>query len=94
MGQEIRLPRPSSSMGRDQEALSMRKVILGVGLSVDGYFARPDGAVEFPFHAEGLLDGCLLGLHRYLCYGPQDSRCALPMGGGSGSFGGRPAYVR
>ncbi|MGO9257774.1 MAG: dihydrofolate reductase family protein [Bryobacteraceae bacterium] len=27
----------------------MRKVILGVGISLDGYIARPDGAVDFLF---------------------------------------------
>ena len=27
----------------------MRKVVLGVGISLDGYIARPDGAVDFLF---------------------------------------------
>jgi len=27
----------------------MRKVILGLGISLDGYIARPDGAVDFLF---------------------------------------------
>ena len=27
----------------------MRKVVLGLGISLDGYIARPDGAVDFLF---------------------------------------------
>jgi dihydrofolate reductase len=27
----------------------MRKIILGLGISLDGYIARPDGAVDFLF---------------------------------------------
>jgi hypothetical protein len=27
----------------------MRKIILGLGVSLDGYIARPDGAVDFLF---------------------------------------------
>jgi len=27
----------------------MRKVILGLGISLDGYIARPDGSVDFLF---------------------------------------------
>ena len=27
----------------------MRKVVLGVGISLDGYIARPDGSVDFLF---------------------------------------------
>ena len=29
--------------------MAMRKVILGLGISLDGYIARPDGAVDFLF---------------------------------------------
>ena len=35
----------------------MRKVVLGLGISLDGYIARPDGARGFPLHAEGLFHG-------------------------------------
>src|SRR5258707_11242016 len=28
---------------------SMRKIVLGLGVSLDGYIARPDGAVDFLF---------------------------------------------
>lgn len=31
------------------QSLSMRKVVLGLGISLDGYIARPDGAVDFLF---------------------------------------------
>ncbi len=30
----------------------MRKIILGVGASLDGYIARPDGAVDFLFRSK------------------------------------------
>jgi dihydrofolate reductase len=31
------------------QSLSMRKIILGLGISLDGYIARPDGAVDYLF---------------------------------------------
>jgi dihydrofolate reductase len=31
----------------------MRNVVLGLGLSLDGYIARPDGAVDFLFRPKG-----------------------------------------
>ncbi len=64
----------------------MRKVVLGLGISLDGYIARPDGAVDFlfmpkdysmsPFFAT--IDTALMGRKTY------DD--ALKMGGGG--FGG------
>lgn len=38
----------------------MRKVVLGVGISLDGYIARPDGVGGFSIYAQGLLNGAVL----------------------------------
>jgi dihydrofolate reductase len=64
----------------------VRKVILGLGISLDGYIARPDGSVDFlfmpkdysmaPFFAT--VDAAIMGRKTY--------DAALKMGGGS--FGG------
>ena len=70
----------------------MRKIILGLGISLDGYIARRDGAVDFlfmpkdfsmePFMAS--IDAAIMGRMTY--------EVALAMGGG---FGGskNPNYV-
>jgi dihydrofolate reductase len=61
----------------------MRKVILGLGISLDGYIARPDGSVDFlfmpkdysmaPFFAT--IDAAIMGRKTY--------EVSLKMGGGS-----------
>jgi dihydrofolate reductase len=66
----------------------VRKVILGLGISLDGYIARPDGSVDFlfmpkdysmaPFFAT--VDAAIMGRKTY--------DVALKLGGGS--FGGSP----
>jgi hypothetical protein len=38
----------------------MRNVVLGLGISVDGYIARRNGAVDFLLVPKGLLDGGFL----------------------------------
>jgi len=63
----------------------MRKVVLGLGISLDGYIARPDGAVDFlfmpkdysmrPFFAT--IDTAIMGRKTY------DD--ALKLGGGFGA---------
>src|SRR2546427_7361474 len=71
----------------------MRKVVLGLGISLDGYIARPDGAVDFlfmpkdysmaPFFAT--IDTALMGRKTY--------DVALKMGGGSYNDSGLKSYV-
>ncbi len=64
----------------------MRKVILGLGISLDGYIARPDGSVDFLFMPKyysmapffKTIDAAIMGRKTY--------DAALKMGGGS--FGG------
>src|SRR6266436_6634095 len=66
---------------------SMRKVVLGLGISLDGYIARPDGAVDFlfmpkdysmaPFFAT--IDTALMGRKTYAD--------GLKMGGSFAGYG-------
>ena len=65
---------------------SRRAVVLGLGISVDGYIARPDGAVDFLFMPKDYsmapffktIDAAILGRKTY--------DVAQKMGGGFGSF--------
>src|SRR5437588_10837631 len=67
----------------------MRKVIAGLGISLDGYIARPDGAVDFLFIPKDYsmapffktIDAAILGRKTY--------EVGLKMGG---SFGGSMAF--
>jgi dihydrofolate reductase len=77
----------------NQETLSMRKVILGVGISLDGYIARPDGAVDFLFMPKDYSMAAFFASIDTFVMGRKTLDAALRMGGGSGSFGGMPAYV-
>ena len=51
----------------------MRKVVLGLGISLDGYIARPDGGVDFLFMPKDYsmgpffktVDTCILGRKTY-----------------------------
>ncbi len=64
----------------------MRKIILGLGISLDGYIARPNGAVDFLFMPKdysmadffAAIDTAIMGRKTY--------EAALKMGGGG--FGG------
>jgi len=64
----------------------MRNVVLGLGISIDGYIARPDGAVDFLFMPKDYsmapffetIDAAIMGRKSY--------DAAAKMGGGS--FGG------
>ena len=71
----------------------MQKIVLGLGISLDGYIARPNGAVDFlfmpkdysmaPFFAT--IDTCVLGR--------KTLDAVLKMGGSIFSFGGMATYV-
>src|SRR5215467_6417162 len=81
----VRLP-------RGVQFLAMRKLVLALGISIDGYIARPDGAVDFLFmpkdyaagHAEFMarIDTAILGRKTW--------DVAMAMGG---SFGAIVPYV-
>jgi len=71
----------------------MRKVVLGVGISLDGYIARPDGAVDFLFMPKDYsmvpffkrVDAAVMGRKSY--------EMGLKMGGGKLSSYGMKCYV-
>lgn len=64
----------------------MRKVVLGLGISLDGYIARPDGAVDFLFMPKDYSMGPFFATMDTAIMGRKTYDAALKMGGGS--FGG------
>jgi dihydrofolate reductase len=64
----------------------MRKVILGLGISLDGYIARPDGAVDFLFMPKDYSMGPFFKTIDTALMGRKTYEVALKMGGGG--FGG------
>jgi dihydrofolate reductase len=62
----------------------MRKVVLGVGISLDGYIARPDGAVDFLFMPKDYSMGPFFATIDTAIMGRKTYDDALKMGG---SFG-------
>jgi dihydrofolate reductase len=64
----------------------MRKVVLGLGISLDGYIARPDGAVDFLFMPKDYSMGPFFATIDTMIMGRKTYDDALKMGGG-GEFG-------
>jgi len=72
---------------------SMRRIVLGLGVSLDGYIARPDGSVDFLFMPKDYsmapffktVDTALMGRKTY--------EAGLRMSGGSFSTYGLTTYV-
>ena len=62
----------------------MRKVILGLGISLDGYIARPDGAVDFLFMPKDYSMGPFFKSIDTALMGRKTYDVALKMGGGFG----------
>jgi dihydrofolate reductase len=71
----------------------MRKVILGLGISLDGYIARPDGSVDFLFMPKDYSMASFFATVDAAIMGRKTFDATLKMGGGS--FGGSPmtSYV-
>ncbi len=70
----------------------MRSVILGLGISLDGYIARSDGAVDFLFMPRDYsMSDFFAGIDTAIM-GRKTLDAALKMGGG-GSFGPMASYV-
>jgi dihydrofolate reductase len=63
----------------------MRKIVLGLGISVDGYIARPDGAVDFLFMPKDYSMAPFFATVDTAIMGRKTFDAALKMGG---SFGG------
>lgn len=64
----------------------MRKVVLGLGISLDGYIARPDGSVDFLFMPKDYSMGPFFSTIDTALMGRKTYEVALKMGGGD--FGG------
>jgi len=64
----------------------MRKVVLGLGISLDGYIARPNGAVDFLFTPKDYSMASFFARIDTALMGRKTFDAALQMGGGS--FGG------
>lgn len=72
---------------------SMRKVVLGVGISLDGYIARPDGAVDFLFMPKDYSMAPFLATVDTAIMGRKTLEAGLKMSGGSLPHSGMPMYV-
>jgi dihydrofolate reductase len=70
----------------------MRKIVLGLGISLDGYIARPNGAVDFLFMPKDYSMGPFFSTIDTYIMGRKTLDAALKMGGGSFT-GGLEAYV-
>ena len=68
----------------------MRKVVLGVGISLDGYIARPDGAVDFLFMPKDYSMAPFFETIDTEVMGRKTYDVGLKMGA---KFGSMPAYV-
>ena len=64
----------------------MRKVVLGLGISLDGYIARPDGTLDFLFMPKDYSMAPFFATIDTALMGRKTLDAALKMGGGS--FGG------
>jgi dihydrofolate reductase len=71
----------------------MRKVVLGLGISLDGYIARPDGAVDFLFMPKDYSMGPFFATIDTALMGRKTYDAALKMGGGSFGGSGMKSYV-
>jgi dihydrofolate reductase len=69
----------------------MRKVILGLGISLDGCIARPDGAVDFLFMPKDYSMGPFFKTIDAGLMGRKTYEVAMKMGGGFG--GSMASYV-
>lgn len=71
----------------------MRKVVLGVGISLDGYIARPDGSVDFLFMPKDYSMGPFFKRIDAAVMGRKSYEVGLKLGGGKLSNYGMKCYV-
>jgi dihydrofolate reductase len=71
----------------------MRNVVLGLGISLDGYIARPDGSVDFLFMPKDYSMGPFFATIDTALMGRKTYDVALKMGGGSYNDSGLKSYV-
>jgi len=72
--------------------MSTRTVVLGIGISLDGYIARPDGAVDFLFMPKDYSMGPFFKRIDTAVMGRKTYEAALKLGG-SFSSPGMKSYV-
>jgi len=71
----------------------MRKIVLGLGISLDGYIARPNGAVDFLITPKDYSMAPFFATIDTYILGRKTLDAALKMGGSASSFGGMATYV-
>jgi dihydrofolate reductase len=71
----------------------MRKVVLGLGISLDGYIARPDGAVDFLFMPKDYSMGPFFKTIDAALMGRKTYEVGLRMSGGKIHTHGLRTYV-
>ena len=71
----------------------VRKVVLGLGISLDGYIARPNGAVDFLFMPKDYSMAPFFATIDTAIMGRKTLDAALQMSGGSYSGGSMKTYV-
>ena len=71
----------------------MRKIVLGLGMSLDGYIARPDGAIDFLFMPKDYSMAPFFATVDTAIMGRKSLEAGLKMGGGKFDSGGLAIYV-
>src|SRR5271169_5168551 len=71
----------------------MRKIVLGLGISLDGYIARPNGKVDFLFTPKDYSMAPFFATIDTYVLGRKTLDAALKMGGSFTSGGGMATYV-
>ena len=71
----------------------MRNVVLGLGISLDGYIARPDGAVDFLFRPKDYSMAPFFAPVDTAIMGRKTLEAGLKMGGGKLPRSTMPMYV-
>jgi dihydrofolate reductase len=71
----------------------MRKVVLGVGISLDGYIARPDGSVDFLFMPKDYSMAAFFKRIDTAVMGRKTYEMALKLGGGNVSTPGIRTFI-
>jgi dihydrofolate reductase len=73
--------------------IAMRKVIYGVGISLDGYIARPDGSVDFLFMPKDYSMAAFFKRIDVAVMGRKTYEVGMKLGGGKISSPGMTCYV-
>jgi dihydrofolate reductase len=71
----------------------MRSIVLGLGISIDGYIARPNGAVDFLFMPKDYSMAPFFSTVDTAIMGRKTFGVAMKMGGGSFSGSSMMTYV-